>query len=132
MGEDEKGNTYCGSFTITDPYRYSREQYGMLGSNHTLLSANMSTAADQSPGSNFIPLNSHAPLDGVLTTIVLPPGAGDDTADNDLSFLLAAMPSRKDSDMLVAECEFTYRQSLAQRDRPDLHQLCRTCTGSIT
>jgi hypothetical protein len=79
----------------------------MLGSNHTLLSANMSTAADQSPGSSShpLPLNSHAPLDGVLTTIVLPPGVGEDMVDNDMSLLLAAMPSRRDSDMLVEECE---------------------------
>lgn len=77
----------------------------------------MSTAADQSPGSSTVPLRIHAPSDGSLTTIVMPPGAGDDTADADLSYCLAAMPSRKDSDMLVEECKrclvfCTYPQSL--------------------
>lgn len=78
----------------------------MLGSNHILLLANMTSAADQSPSSSTLPLASQAPLDGSLTTIILPSNGNDDDAnDSDMSALLAAMPSRRDSDILVEECK---------------------------
>ncbi|KAK9893390.1 hypothetical protein P389DRAFT_175407 [Cystobasidium minutum MCA 4210] len=80
-----------------------REQYGMLGSNHILLLANMSTAADQSPSSSALTLPTQAPVDGSLTTIILPSNGEEDVNENDMSALLAAMPSRRDSDILVEE-----------------------------
>lgn len=82
---------------------YSREQYGMLGSSHIPMVSTTSpsaqrthTAARTSPG--------HGMFGATTTTILLP--YSDDVNERDASQILAAMPSRRDSDILVEECEF--------------------------
>ncbi|KAK9896836.1 hypothetical protein P389DRAFT_49941 [Cystobasidium minutum MCA 4210] len=77
-----------------------REQYGMLGSSHIPMVSTTSpsaqrthTAARTSPG--------HGMFGATTTTILLP--YSDDVNERDASQILAAMPSRRDSDILVEE-----------------------------
>lgn len=74
----------------------------MLGSSHIPMVSTTSPPALRNGGPALAAIGQQGAFNGFATSIMLP--YGDETNENDLSEILASIPSRRDSDILVEEC----------------------------